>query len=383
MIHRLTIRNFKSLEEVSVELAPITVLIGESGTGKTNFVTALRYLRDYLYFGEPRHPEFRDWRPLLPATKPACEMSFEVEFDVKGIEESFTYCVTLLEGGSGNWPIINESLRLGDRVYFEQAQGEWRVEPQPAPALRRNLPAIGCLPAIPEVVIAYTALTAGIGCYQFPATVLGAATKGNTPAEENGSEALPGLRDDGANYLRVLKGILINLQDLNTRKVITSTLRHLNPSVSSIALDALRETQAVVVAHRFGEETLPLPLAWESEGFRRFFAHLLALYQQPSKQTLIFEEPENGIYPGALALLTDEFKAAAHIGRGQILLTTHSPGLLDQFPEEAIRVVELEGLQTRIGRVSPEQRAALEERLLEPGELLTVDQARLETEMGA
>ena len=43
---------------------------------------------------------------------------------------------------------------------------------------------------------------------------------------------------------------------------------------------------------------MPLDLTEESDGFRRFYAHLLALYQTPPKQTLVFEEPENGIYPG-------------------------------------------------------------------------------------
>jgi hypothetical protein len=51
--------------------------------------------------------------------------------------------------------------------------------------------------------------------------------------------------------------------------------------------------------------------------------------------------------------------------------------LLEYFPPEALRVVDVEGLQTRIDRVAPEQMDALRERLLQPGELLTVDPARL------
>jgi predicted ATPase len=103
--------------------------------------------------------------------------------------------------------------------------------------------------------------------------------------------------------------------------------------------------------------------------------------QLPPKQTLVFEEPENGIYPGALALLAHEFKAAPSAGRGQVILTTHSPNLLDHFTADEIRVVVLDGFQTRIGRISQEQQESLKEQLLEPGELLTVDPARIaETE---
>ena len=92
---------------------------------------------------------------------------------------------------------------------------------------------------------------------------------------------------------------------------------------------------------------------------------------------MVFEEPENGIYPGALALLADEFKAAPAAGRGQVILTTHSPKLLDHFPADEIRVVVLDGFQTSIGRISQEQQESLKEQLLEPGELLTVDPARI------
>jgi len=61
-----------------------------------------------------------------------------------------------------------------------------------------------------------------------------------------------------------------------------------------------------------------------------------------------------------------------------VILTTHSPRLLDHFSADQIRVVDLDGFQTRIGRISREQREALQEQLLEPGELLTVDPARIE-----
>ncbi len=61
-----------------------------------------------------------------------------------------------------------------------------------------------------------------------------------------------------------------------------------------------------------------------------------------------------------------------------MILTTHSPKLLDQFDVEQIRVVELAGLETRIGFISVEQKEAIQEKLLDPGELLTVDPARMQ-----
>ena len=79
--------------------------------------------------------------------------------------------------------------------------------------------------------------------------------------------------------------------------------------------------------------------------------------------------------PAQLSLLAEEFKAAPDDRRGQVILTTHSPRLLDEFDADQIRVVELEEYETRIGPVSQKQREAIQEDLLDAGELLTVDPA--------
>ena len=185
-----------------------------------------------------------------------------------------------------------------------------------------------------------------------------------------------GLNDHGTNYLEVMQDIISNLQDTYTRKSIIADLQRINPSVLAVDLNDLFAPGHAVVAHKAGDKALALELAQESGGFRRFYAHLLALYQRPPKQTLIFEHPEDGIHPGALSLLADEFKAAPGVDRGQIVLTTHSPMLLDHFKPNQIRVVELDGLETRIGPIACEQVSALQENLLKPGELLTTDPAR-------
>jgi predicted ATPase len=235
------------------------------------------------------------------------------------------------------------------------------VIPEPGAA------ALGRLPGLEEAAVAYTTLTASIGIHAFPYGVL-RTSRQDAPTF--------GLADDGHNFLQVVRDIFRNLQSMAVRKSLRASLGRINEAVTSIDFDSLQNPQKAVVGHRFGQKTLALELSQESEGFRRFYAHLLALYQMPPKQTLVFEEPENGIYPGALSLLADEFKAAPDAGRGQVVLTTHSPALLDEFSAEQIRVVELVDLETRIGPLAEEQKAAVREELLRAGELLTVDPAR-------
>jgi len=223
---------------------------------------------------------------------------------------------------------------------------------------------------VPEVMTAYTALTTGIGCYVLPPDVL--------KEQAQNAEQQLGLSDDAANYKDTIQQIAINLGAPQAKQEINAALRILNPSFVSVDIDTSMNPPLPVVGHKVNGKIMSLDLKSESDGFRRFYAHLLALYQVPSKQTLLFEEPENGIYPGALAMLTEDFKAAPESGRGQVILTTHSPELLDHFSPDEIRVVQIEKFKTQIGKINEGQSDSVKRRLLEPGELLTVDPARME-----
>ena len=371
MIHRYRVQNFKSILDVTVDLSPVTVLVGRSGTGKSNFVDSIRFLRDVLSSSWEAQQTCPD---VCPATASGAQPRFEVEFSITGVEERFTYELNMAEQDPDD-PPMEESLRLGDRCLFQQRtkrrhESEWVVEPELLQVPEGGPIVLGRLPSISEVVIAFTALTSGIGCYIFPANVLCGGKQEQPKA---------GLDDRATNYLDALKDVVSNLQDLKVRKSMVAALQRLNPSVSSVELNDIQQPSHVVVGHKFDGKTLALQLAQESDGFRRFYAHLLALYQRPPKQTSIFEHPEDGIHPGALAMLAEEFKAAPSDGRGQVILTTHSPKLLDHFDAEQIRVVELDGFETRIGPISPEQHEAIQDDLLDAGELLTVDPARIQS----
>ena len=39
----LVVRNYRSLKEIDVALHPLTVLVGENGTGKSNLIDVLRF----------------------------------------------------------------------------------------------------------------------------------------------------------------------------------------------------------------------------------------------------------------------------------------------------------------------------------------------------
>lgn len=56
---RIRIQNFKSIEDATVDLRPgLNILIGPNGSGKTNFLSALKFVRDFILHGAARAVAF-------------------------------------------------------------------------------------------------------------------------------------------------------------------------------------------------------------------------------------------------------------------------------------------------------------------------------------
>jgi len=393
MIKRIRICDFKSIRDLELELNPVTVLVGRSGTGKSNIVQAIRFLRNLLLDFKQAIAYEGGWERIVPAGAASPNTSIDVSFSLPGDDRVYRYRVgfSMLVGekfAPGKQEVLlDERLVLGNGILFDRhftpgKQWEWKQVPRVA-----NLPhpihgpMLGSFPSLQEVVHAYAALSTGIGYYHLPSTALDATR--NATAIPQSLQPSQGLWDNAANYRDVMRGIAQDFHHPNLRKSLLATLQKVNPSIASIELDSITSPQRAVVGHTSTAGMLELSLEQESDGLRRFYAHLLALYQYPSKLTLVFEEPENAIFPGALSLLADEFKAAPRENRGQVIVTTHNPTLLDSFDVDDVRVVDLRDGKTLVGPVAKEQREAVKDRLLTTGELLTVEQPRLDNASAA
>jgi predicted ATPase len=374
MIKHVRITNFKSLSDVSVDLEPVTVLIGRSGTGKSNFVDALRFLRDSVksLSGGAACNNQGGWLRILPATaNAAIDLSMSIRFAGPG--QDYDYLLVFQQRPQSNPQLKEEKLAFGERVLFHRDAGHWLQAPPVvnAPAPNTETLMLGAVTGVREISRAQSLLGNGLAFYAFPDEVL-------LPSGANADQSQTGLTKRGENFLQMLAAIDIDPQAWDHQQEMVAALRQLNPSIKSVELN-MPNRDKIVVSHEIAGRILPLDLVYESEGFRRLLAHLIALYQTPPKQSLFFEEPEKGIHPGALTVLAEEFKACPNTGRGQIVLTSHSPDLLDHFEPEQLRVVEMDNYSTKIGPVAPGQVETIREQLLRPGELLTVDMARLAT----
>jgi predicted ATPase len=365
MIKHIRIQNFRSLVDVSVDLDDLTVLIGRSGTGKSNFVHAIRFLRDCLNGRSVRFDALGGADKVLHSKYRKNHLHYAVTLAINGLDVELNYALAIQPDGL----VYEESLAAGHQVLFHHQNRKWVTAPKVIPEPKAGGILLGAVPGLQESTVAYVALRSGVGCYDFPGNVLQGNGKQNDPADR-------GFGDQGDNYLAVAERIVNDISKLTSWRRISRALRAVNRAVDGLTPD-MPGWGRIDVILRIGDSFLPFDVRQESEGFRRYLAHLLALYQTPAKQTLLFEHPENGLHPGALESLFEEFKACPREGRGQVVLTTHSPQLLDYFDVDNIRVVDIENQETRIDRLAPEQVEAARDGLLRPGELLTVDPARL------
>ena len=89
-----------------------------------------------------------------------------------------------------------------------------------------------------------------------------------------------------------------------------------------------------------------VPASSVSDGTLRILAFLTALYDVSQPGLICFEEPENGIHPWLLNKLMELLKTVSTKGINgsptQIIITTHSPVLLNFVEPKQIRAVELD-----------------------------------------
>ena len=178
------------------------------------------------------------------------------------------------------------------------------------------------------------------------------------------------LDEQGANLVAVLRGVL-GSPDGDTLRQSLRTLVDGAQDIEVQALGGHLVAEVIYGARGNGAaESARFDLGLESDGTIRLIAILTALYQSPPRTLTVIEEPERNIHPGALGVLADVIKEAST--RGQVLITTHSPDLIDHFDADDIRVVERVDGATVVGRMDRTQREVVREKLFTTGELMRV-----------
>ncbi|AKJ29977.1 chromosome segregation protein SMC [Caldimonas brevitalea] len=114
-----------------------------------------------------------------------------------------------------------------------------------------------------------------------------------------------------------------------------------------------------------------------SDGTLRALGILVALFQggEDSRPSLVgIEEPEVALHPAAAAVVRDALARASE--RSQVLITSHSPELLDDpnIAIDSLLAVSGEGGVTQIASIDSASRSVIRDQLYTPGELLKLNQ---------
>jgi predicted ATPase len=373
VITQLNISNFRSLgENVELTLGPLTALVGLNGSGKSNAVDALRFLseclRDGLDTAVSRRGDFmalsrRSSRPISLLG----ELNVGLSVKVTTARGTGQWAFVLGQDDSFELHVLREMAFWQPAAHpevqhrFDVENGNWRVRPDSlSPALERSslaLPLIAGDSRFHELA----AELKNVAIYQIFPNRLREPQKPN-PARP--------MLEHGENWASMLKA----MGAATWKPDLVAALARIVGDIDDISVDQVGSFLTVLFRH--GEFIGWFDASQESDGTLRCAGILTALLQSPPLTLTGIEEPELTIHPGAIPVLYDFFRQAARTS--QVLLTTHSPELLDLLDVEEVRVVERKDGVTRIAPLAEEQRDAVKRSLLTPGELMRSEGLRPE-----
>ena len=137
----------------------------------------------------------------------------------------------------------------------------------------------------------------------------------------------------GDNLQRVAYNLYRNHPDIFER-----ILKRLRRSVPGVETVTPRRTEDGRLLLQFGDATFRDPFSdrYVSDGTLKMFAYLVLLHDPDPHPLLCVEEPENQLYPALLLELAEEFRDYAIRGRGQVMVSTHSPDFLNALDVEEV-----------------------------------------------
>lgn len=369
MLTQVQVKNFKSIGRAVVSLEPFTAFVGQNGAGKSNFVDVLRFIAESLtnsvgYAIQNRggieavrrrsrgHPVNFGFRLLMDLEVGPVEYSFEITAEKQG-----------------RFSVKRERCRCGLNQ-FEVNDGELRASPVGITRrVERDRLALTLLSGIEEFRPAYDAI-AGFRVYALSPDRI-RDLQDPDPGEV--------LKSDGSNAAAVLREIK-NRNPENHRR-LSEYLAEVVPGIHSVDYKMAGPKEMLEFRQDVGDKK---PWAFDSmsmsDGTLRVLGVLLAVYQVTKASVTVIEEPEATIHPAALEVLLDILMETS--SSTQMILTTHSPDLLDheRIQDRNLRVVQAQDGETRIGPVDSGSRRLIANHLFTTGALLRQGELDIDAE---
>jgi predicted ATPase len=405
MLRRLRVKGYKSLRDLEVHLKELCVLFGPNAAGKSNLLDLLQLLSQAVSsrnLKEAFEPPYRG-KPLesfafgpegIKGLLLRDSISFEVEVDVElsnNTIDSVDRQIRELKKGS-NAPekaepsssqqpqsfikerflryrieieILPRSgiLRVADeyltalkedgkptnrrKPFLERVKNKLylRMEGRAHPTYHERLldHSLLSLPLYPPHYPHVVALRQEISSWHFFYFEPRERMRAANPVKEVRHIGLMG--EELAAFLNTLRAT-----DEGQFRALERALHLIIPSIHGIATDVsdVGEVELKVL-----EGMTPMPARVISEGTLRALG-LLSLFAAKQPPTLVgFEEPENGIHPRRIEAIAEMLKTQVENGSTQVIVTTHSPTLVDLIPDRYLFACRKLDGSTTISEFSP------------------------------
>ena len=371
-IHEAQVKNYKSLAQVVVPLRPMSVLVGPNGAGKSNFTDALRFVADSLNGTLSLALKQRGGIGAVRRISSGHPNNFGVRLKVALHDHVFAdFSFEIAAAAAGNFLVKRERCSVQGLMKHDVYQVENGEFTTPVPGIRAKIEpdrlALTILSAVEEFRPVFDFLSR-MRFYSIVPEMI---------REIQDPDAGDMLRRDGSNAAAVLREMSRKSKDTDDK--VCRLLSKVVPGVSAVEYRSLGQKETLTFKQDIGANW---PWNFDalnmSDGTLRALGILLAIYQPSVPALVVIEEPEATIHPAAMDVLVQILKDGQH--RTQVLVTTHSPDVLDNkaIPEDCILAVENHRGKTLIGTLGRLSRESIRRRLYSAGELMRVGELEVD-----
>ncbi len=369
MIKAIILENFFSFKEsTKIELNPdINILVGINGSGKSNFLKAIRLLFDGISGNGFEKLFLKDWGGFSAVgnfnDSQSDTIKVSYEFDKNAINKLIgnkgyrfpdnpIYEITIHKSGTTSYyleefiysqntqkdynsPFIFLKMKNGKGQIYTREKSHVSIQHYPQtdgdiffkeqePVLRQISDPNRFLPLF-TLKTAIEALTA----YDYFDTTLKSLIR--QPTTYGTDERL---LSSGENLIQMLHRIK-NHHTLDYDK-IEGLLKNVNPNFKDINFDFLGPKFYLVLREKGLAKTVGIEHI--SDGTLRFLLLLTILYNPDRGNLVCIDEPEIGLHPDMINTIAEAIKYASK--KTQIIIATHSPLLLNSFEISDISIFE-------------------------------------------
>ena len=323
-LKEIKVEGYKSIKQQTVPIGNMNVLIGQNGAGKSNFISLFEFIKDII---EAR------LQFVVQKAGGAEQLLFYGSKQTDKIHFRLDFAPNLYE-------VILEPTR-NDTLFVELEQcGDWRGEGNNQQTLNWSVSTIaqkesGLYKLKRNQVqdYAYNVLK-NWRIYHFHDTSDSAGMKKYASISDTEF-----LFDDASNLASFLYVLQARSSDFFDR--IVKTIQLVIPFFKNFVLrpNALNpETIRLEWQDKFSDKVFTASSL--SDGSLRFICMATLLLQPKLPQLIILDEPELGLHPTAISILAGLLKKASI--RSQVLISTQSVNLVNEFEPENVIVVDRE-----------------------------------------